>query len=352
MNQPYSPYTDEQGSAPSPLPPKSEVKSTFSRIGVAISVFVVVMIAAQYGVSYLLVYLVPDVGSQWWPNWVVSVVPLYGIALPVLLLFLRRIPVAPHNRLLCTEFSSYDKPDFGFAEWLNLFFMGVGLMYIGSIVGQTLMTTLSEIVGYSYDNQLDAIVDASPLWATALVTCVVAPIGEEFIFRKLFIDRARRFGDTPAILLSGLIFGLFHGNFFQFFYAAMLGVVLAYIYTRTGNLWWCVGMHAAANLMGGIVVPKLAEQMPEDATAVLTGGQVAITAFLLVWMYGSMITAVVLLIKRFKFRALSPDSERRPAGKILREAMANPGMIVLSVLLLVMVAESLIPPELLQQLLS
>ena len=68
----------------------------------------------------------------------------------------------------------------------------------------------------------------------------------------------------PSILLSGLLFGLFHGNLFQFFYAAAVGMILAYVYTRTGRYLWCVAMHAIINLMGSIVIPALAALLPAD----------------------------------------------------------------------------------------
>ena len=46
------------------------------------------------------------------------------------------------------------------------------------------------------------------------------------MFRKLLIDRIVPFGQRVAVVVSGLAFGLFHGNFYQFFYAFSLGAVL------------------------------------------------------------------------------------------------------------------------------
>ncbi len=343
--------SDFSGNQAPPPPPYGErddsIKTTFSRMGFAIALLTVSMIAAQYLLSYIMVLCNPHVGSYWWANMIISVVPLYGVALPILLFMLKKIPAAPHNTRMNSGYAVYDKPAFGWKQWLRLFIMGMGLMYIGSYIGDFLMNFLTLLTGYSYENPLNELVESFPLWATLLMTCVIAPLGEEFIFRKLFIDRARRFGDTAAILLSGLIFGLFHGNFFQFFYAAFLGILLAYIYTRTGNLWWCAGMHAAANLMGGIVIPALAAFLPTEPDVMLTNGQLAVSLLLMVWIYGTMIAALVFFIKRFGWRALSPDPAMRSTGTILREAVGSAGMIVMLVLLLGMVALSLIPPELL-----
>ncbi len=337
---PPSPPTD-----PTPAPmPTADTKSTFSRLGLSVVLLTVGMIVAQIALSSLMVSLIPDIASMWWANWVISVVPLYGVGLPLMLLLLRKVPIAPHNRMLNTSGELTEKPAFGIGQWALLMVMGFGCMYIGSIVGNVLMEILSGVVGYDYGNQLESMVNSTPLWATFIVTCIIAPLGEEFLFRKLLIDRARRYGDATAILISGLLFGLFHGNLFQFFYAAMLGILLAYIYTRTNNLLWCVGMHAAANLMGGIIVPELSKFIPEDMEAIPTLPQLAVNLLLSLWIYGTMIAAIVLLIVRFKQRALSPDPHRRPTSRVLGEAILNPGMLILIALLLGLIVLNLIPP--------
>ncbi|CCZ36236.1 putative metal-dependent membrane protease [Firmicutes bacterium CAG:646] len=70
---------------------------------------------------------------------------------------------------------------------------------------------------------------------------------------------------VTAIVLSSLIFGLYHGNMVQFLYASLLGSLLAVIYHRTGTLWTSILAHMAANLwslFGGIWWAKLQESLP------------------------------------------------------------------------------------------
>ena len=57
-------------------------------------------------------------------------------------------------------------------------------------------------------------------WFTFTFSVVLAPVMEELIFRKVLIDRTIVYGDKAAVVLSGLLFGVFHGNFHQFFYAS------------------------------------------------------------------------------------------------------------------------------------
>ena len=54
-------------------------------------------------------------------------------------------------------------------------------------------------------------------------------------------------------MVSGLMFGLFHGNLNQFVYAFVLGLFLAFLYVKTGNLKITIALHMMINFVGGIV---------------------------------------------------------------------------------------------------
>jgi membrane protease YdiL (CAAX protease family) len=82
---------------------------------------------------------------------------------------------------------------------------------------------------------------------------ILAPIVEEFIFRKFLIDRTYRYGEWVAILTSGLMFGLFHGNLAQFFFTTLIGGLFAYIYIRTGKIWYTIALHMTMNLATSVV---------------------------------------------------------------------------------------------------
>ncbi len=333
----------------SPMAPLYECPSEspyriFSWLGFAMVLLFAGTIVGQYAGAFIAAYLYPD-ATPWWVNWVLSLVPLYCIGLPLMLIPLVKTPIAPHNSLCLRKgVGLLEKPRFTLTHWLLLLLMSFGAMYIGSYISTVLMTALETATGYPYANALESMVDESPIWMTLFATCIVAPLGEELIFRKLFVERARRFGDTTAILLSGLLFGLFHGNLFQFFYAFLLGVLLAYVYTRTNNLWWCVGIHGIINLMGGIIVPALAEFVPAELSLEISLVELAVTLLLTAWSNGMIAAAIVLFIVRKRRRAIAPDPSRRPTGTVFRAALLNPGMMVAVILMASSILISLILP--------
>jgi len=91
--------------------------------------------------------------------------------------------------------------------------------------------------------------------AMLLVACVVAPLNEELIFRRVIFRFCRqRFGRGFALLVSGVLFGALHGNWAGFFPLALLGVGLAIAYERTGDLRVPILAHGLFNLNTILIV--------------------------------------------------------------------------------------------------
>lgn len=82
-----------------------------------------------------------------------------------------------------------------------------------------------------------------------LATLVMAPVMEELIFRGLCFGRIRQFtGRGMTILLTGLLFGLYHMNLVQFIYATVMGIFFALLYERYRDIRLTMAAHFAANL--------------------------------------------------------------------------------------------------------
>ena len=161
---------------------------------------------------------------------------------------------------------------------VGAFFALVCISYACMVVGNMVGMGVNVLVSPGSVDLVAQLATASGLTPLTVVAFVVlAPVFEELIFRKLLVDRVLPYGEWPAILLSGITFGLYHGNLTQFFYAALLGMVLAYVYIRTGNVLYTMGLHACVNFLGG-VLPLL---IPEASAVILL---VAIAGIVLFFM--------------------------------------------------------------------
>lgn len=82
-----------------------------------------------------------------------------------------------------------------------------------------------------------------------LSTVIIPAFCEEMLFRGIVTNNLLPFGKTFAIVASGVIFGLAHGNHDQFLFASVAGIVLGWLYAETGSVWSGIFLHLFNNLL-------------------------------------------------------------------------------------------------------
>ena len=88
---------------------------------------------------------------------------------------------------------------------------------------------------------------AAAFVANFLVFTFVGPLVEELTFRGLGFRLLVRFGRPAAVVLVGLLFGVWHGLVEALPILVAFGVLLAWIRERTHSLYPCVALHAFFN---------------------------------------------------------------------------------------------------------
>lgn len=118
------------------------------------------------------------------------------------------------------------------------------------------------------------------LIGSAALTCVVAPICEEFLFRGYFFSALRNWhGTLPAALITGLVFGGVHATSApasDLVPLAALGFALCLVYRFSGSLYPCIALHALNN---SIAFASLEEWSFGDG-ALLVVGALSVIALL------------------------------------------------------------------------
>lgn len=130
--------------------------------------------------------------------------------------------------------------------WFSVIILAIaGSQMLNDLI---LVFRLNEIFPY-YSQMTDDTMTGQPVWLLFLTVGLLAPAAEELIFRGLVFRRMKDFMNPwAAIILSALLFGIYHGNMIQFLYASLMGILLAVIYHRTGSLWTSILAHVVANL--------------------------------------------------------------------------------------------------------
>ena len=178
----------------------------------------------------------------------ISAVANYLFAVPIFWLILRRVPMQ--------KAAAHERP----SSWqlIRLFVLCIAAAYLGNLITTLLLSLFGWLRGSPVGDLVDVVIGGSSTLATAVYAGVLAPIMEELTFRKLLLERLLPYGERFAIVSTALAFGLFHGNFSQFIYAFLLGLILAYTVVRFGTVKYAILLHMCFNLLGGILMPYVA----------------------------------------------------------------------------------------------
>ena len=99
------------------------------------------------------------------------------------------------------------------------------------------------------------------LIATLILVGIVGPIAEEIFFRGFVLPGlVKRFGVTQSLLLSSLLFGIFHFDPGAIVPTFILGLALGWVYLKTGALWPAIFAHGLHNSLA-IMLAKYATEI-------------------------------------------------------------------------------------------
>lgn len=219
------------------------------------------MILAAFGVCMVLLSLCYEPVMSWlfgskiaetdWYIWVENIVITYGICFVIAILMAtqcEKIPIEKHKM--------------SFGQFICAIFMNAGIIGVGAVLGAIIELALAFNFGIVGGGQAvsNMMMGSNDFWRI-LTVGIGAPIVEELVFRKFLIDRVHKYGEGIAIFASGFLFGLFHGNFSQFFFATGVGLFFAFIYVRTGKIWYSILLHMVVNLTTSVISINLIEML-------------------------------------------------------------------------------------------
>ncbi len=169
-------------------------------------------------------------------------------------------------KFLVKKYSSSGKDSFSVLFWLGKIktkkiFLGLSAyFYLLPILFFTglLSAFLVKISGHSPTEQNFVTfllqIKSPPLLYFSLFTAVIfGPIFEEFIFRGfLYSSLRRKFGVKKGMVFSSFLFALLHRTVYGFLAIFILGLVLAYLYEKTGSLIPAISLHIFNNTVASL----------------------------------------------------------------------------------------------------
>lgn len=122
------------------------------------------------------------------------------------------------------------------------------------VAGAMISTLISSFLPSGLNDTVTEFLEGSGIAVSAVSVVIAAPIAEELLFRKWIIDRLEGYSPIGSVLFSAILFGLFHHNFSQLFYAFLLGFFFGSVYQRTHNILYTILLHVVFNSFSVIMV--------------------------------------------------------------------------------------------------
>lgn len=281
-------------------------QKTFSFVGLSYFLLLALTTLCSVGCQLLMMELMKpaDLSAAPWATFIFSSVPLYCFIMPFFLMIWWHTPATAKPQKKNTN-----------AETLaNYFYVCLAIALVSNMVSVALRFGIGAMMGKDlFANTIsEQIITAGLGWNT-LYLVIIAPLGEEFLFRKTLYEKLGAYGDKLYILFSALLFALFHQSFEQFFYAFCIGAALAYLYAHTGNYWMVAMLHALINLFGGVL-------------PLLFMGSPLLSLVFTAMEFGICIWGVRLLWQHRKTFVFRPSDQPLPAHPV-RKALLTFGML-------------------------
>ena len=313
-----------------------QARKHFSKVGWFFVLAVAIIYWVQRFELLIADRMVPDWADRGGILMLLSIIPMYLFGFPVLILLMKKyLPAVRLKRNKITV-----------GKYLVALVTCIGLAYASNFAGTLLGFVISLFTKKPITNPVQEITSMLSPGMILFYVVLLAPIMEEFIFRKLIVDHTVRYGQGIAILLSGLMFGLFHGNLSQFCYTAVIGFFLGFLYLKTGDIRVTISLHMVFNFVGGflpVVLMKngdLMQFLDQSAigmsdTAILqlleknAGILIALLIFglmvLLLTLSGVILAIVFACTGKFRLTHQETDL---PNGTRFRTVILNSGMLV------------------------
>ena len=224
---------------------QEDTKKYYSRIGF----FFFILAATAFAIS-LIASIVMNMYFPWIHNneivlslvdYGISFIGIYLIATPLAAIALKPLPrVAPL------------KEKMKFKHFFGALCICFSFTLTGVYFSNFLENLINNLMGKEISNPVSETLSTGGMLINAVFMGILFPILEEFLFRKLLCNKLLPLGEKQAIIISAVVFGFIHGNIFQFVYAFLVGLVLGYIYVKTGRLIYSIILHCSLNLFLGV----------------------------------------------------------------------------------------------------
>lgn len=201
-----------------------------------------------------------------------------------------------------------------------LIFIALAVSFAADYLTEMLQSVFSA---FGVENGIDLSTESNTLLDNILnviAVSVVPPLVEEFLFRGILLGKLRKFGDSPALFLSSMLFALMHGNIIQIPFAFIVGLALGFLTVKTGSILPSIVVHFIVNFRSVMISIMYDNKILSEAML----NNIYYILLFAVFVFG-IISAAILSRKKnfFKLESRNDIAYRQ----VIKSSLTSVGMI-------------------------
>lgn len=174
---------------------------------------------------------------------------IYIVIFPVIFLLFYKLRGKKTNQTLKSCFKIPEKSAGWIIRWIII---SLGITYLISALSNLIFSVLEyfgirlNLIEMDFGNSTFGII------TTIIVLPVLAPIFEELLFRGTIYRNTEPIGQWFAIIITGIMFGLWHANCAQTLYTMTLGIMAGFLIAKTRSIFPSIILHFVFNIIATI----------------------------------------------------------------------------------------------------
>jgi membrane protease YdiL (CAAX protease family) len=149
-----------------------------------------------------------------------------------------------------------------------------------------------------------------PLVVTLVLVAILPGVCEELLFRGFLLHGMRKkTSDLPAIIIVGVLFGVFHLDPYRFLPVTLLGIVFGYMVVKTGSIFTGMVAHGTNNAIA-ILLSYAAQTATNSEVPFSSPPDEVLTPHTFLLLVPIIIVALVVFVLGLRSLPQGPQYER------------------------------------------
>lgn len=181
----------------------------------------------------------------------INYILMYPICIPLIALTYQKVKGNKVGIKLSSLYRKPQKSAFWCFKWIII---TMGFAYITSFISNIFFMIIEYISGTTFNKaSFDMGDSVFGIIAIVIAPVIFAPLFEELLFRGVVFKNSEPMGQWFAIIMSGVIFGLWHENYPQIPFAIIFGCFSAFMVAKTRSVIPSIIAHFSINSLSTIL---------------------------------------------------------------------------------------------------